>query len=64
MEFTETGRKLVIKAYQERKQESMNHPLLDQNLRLAQLPFIQAVSWPGTCGATSRITSRWSPNRT
>ena len=42
VEFTETGRKLVIKAYQERKQESMNHPLLDQNLRLAQLPFIQA----------------------
>lgn len=42
VEFTETGRKLVIKAYQERKQESMQHPLLDQNLRIAQLPFIQA----------------------
>lgn len=42
VEFTETGRKLVIKAYQERKQESLTHPLLDQNLRLAQLPFIQA----------------------
>lgn len=42
VEFTETGRKLVIKAYQERKQESLNHPLLDQNLRIAQLPFIQA----------------------
>ena len=42
VEFTEAGRKLVIKAYQERKQESLNHPLLDQNLRIAQLPFIQA----------------------
>jgi CRISPR-associated protein Cas1 len=42
VEFTEAGRKAVIKAYRERKQETMNHPLLDQNLRLAQLPFIQA----------------------
>ncbi len=42
VEFTEAGRKLVIKAYQERKQESLNHPLLDQNLRVAQLPFVQA----------------------
>ena len=42
VEFTDSGRKLVIKAYQERKQESLNHPLLDQNLRVAQLPFIQA----------------------
>jgi CRISPR-associated protein Cas1 len=42
VEFTEAGRKRVIKAYQERKQETVNHPLLDQNLRLAQLPFIQA----------------------
>lgn len=42
VEFTDAGRKRVIKAYQERKQESLNHPLLDQNLRIAQLPFIQA----------------------
>jgi CRISPR-associated protein Cas1 len=42
VEFTDIGRKLVIKAYQERKQESLNHPLLGQNLRIAQLPFIQA----------------------
>ncbi|MCC7373249.1 MAG: type I-C CRISPR-associated endonuclease Cas1 [Verrucomicrobiales bacterium] len=42
VEFTETGRKRVIKAYQERKQETLNHPLLDQNLRIAQLPFVQA----------------------
>jgi CRISPR-associated protein Cas1 len=42
VELTETGRKLVIKAYQERKQEELTHPLLQQNLRIAQLPFIQA----------------------
>ena len=42
VEFTEKGRKLVITACQQRKQESLNHPLLDQNLRIAQMPFIQA----------------------
>ena len=42
MEFNDAGRKLVIKAYQERKQEMLNHPLLEQNLRLAQMPFVQA----------------------
>lgn len=42
VEFTEKGRKLAIAAYQKRKQETVNHPLLDQNLRIAQLPFIQA----------------------
>ncbi len=42
VEFTEAGRKRAITAYQQRKQETLNHPLLDQNLRLGQLPFIQA----------------------
>ena len=42
VEFTDAGRKLVIKAYQERKQENLTHPLLDQNVRVAQLPFVQA----------------------
>lgn len=42
VEFTEAGRKRVIKAYQERKQESLKHPLLGQNLRVAQMPFVQA----------------------
>jgi CRISPR-associated protein Cas1 len=42
VEFTEKGRKRVITAYQQRKQETLNHPLLDQNLRIAQLPFVQA----------------------
>ena len=42
VEFTEAGRKRVIKAYQERKQDMLQHPSLDQQLRVAQLPFIQA----------------------
>jgi CRISPR-associated protein Cas1 len=42
VEFTDAGRRRVIKAYQERKQEMLNHPLLEQNLRLAQMPFVQA----------------------
>jgi CRISPR-associated protein Cas1 len=42
VEFTDAGRKRVITAYQQRKQETLHHPLLDQQLRLAQMPFIQA----------------------
>jgi CRISPR-associated protein Cas1 len=42
VEFTEAGRKAVIGAYQQRKQERLQHPLLDQNLRLGQMPFVQA----------------------
>jgi CRISPR-associated protein Cas1 len=42
VEFAEKARRLVIKAYQERKQDTLTHPLLEQNLRLAQMPFVQA----------------------
>lgn len=42
VEFTEAGRKRVITAYQQRKQELLQHALLDQNLRVGQLPFVQA----------------------
>jgi CRISPR-associated protein Cas1 len=42
MEFTDAGRKRVITAYQQRKQETLTHTLLDQELRIAQLPFVQA----------------------
>jgi CRISPR-associated protein Cas1 len=42
VEFTDAGRKLVIQSYQTRKQEALQHPLLDQQLRVGQLPFIQA----------------------
>ena len=42
VEFTEAGRKRVITAYQERKQVKLTHPLLDQEVRMARLPFVQA----------------------
>jgi CRISPR-associated protein Cas1 len=42
VEFTEAGRKRVITAYQQRKQERLDHPLLDQEFRIAQFPFVQA----------------------
>lgn len=42
VELTESGRKRVIQVYQQRKQESLQHILLDQNLRVGQIPFVQA----------------------
>jgi len=42
VEFSEAGRKLVITAYQERKQEMQQHPVVEQNFRIGQMPFIQA----------------------
>jgi CRISPR-associated protein Cas1 len=42
VEFTDSGRKLVIESYQTRKQEMLQHSLLDQQLRVARIPFVQA----------------------
>ena len=42
VEFRDAGRRLVISAYQERKKELIQHPVLQQNLRIGQGPFIQA----------------------
>lgn len=42
VELTEKGRRALIQGYQERKQDCLIHPLLEQNLRLAQMPFVQA----------------------
>jgi len=42
VELTDAGRKRVITAYQQRKQETLQHALLDQQLRVGQMPFIQA----------------------
>ena len=36
------GRKLVISAYQERKQETLTHPVLDQQVQIGLLPHVQA----------------------
>ncbi len=42
VEFTDKGRKIAIQAYQERKKETLAHSLLGQQLRIGQLPFVQA----------------------
>ncbi len=42
VELKDSARRAVIKAYQERKQEQLVHPLLEQTFRLGQLPFVQA----------------------
>lgn len=42
VEFAEKGRKAVIQAYQERKKETIRHPLLGQQVRVGQIPFVQA----------------------
>jgi len=42
VELTDAGRKRVIAAWQQRKQETLQHPWLDQQLRLGLMPFAQA----------------------
>jgi CRISPR-associated protein Cas1 len=42
VEFTQAGRKTVITAWQTRKQETVTHPLLDQEFRIGQLMLAQA----------------------
>lgn len=40
--LNDKGRKTVITAYQERKQESLNHPVLEQSVVIGLLPQLQA----------------------
>ena len=40
--LNEKGRKAVVVAYQERKKETLQHPLLDQKISLGLLPSVQA----------------------
>jgi CRISPR-associated protein Cas1 len=42
VEFTKNGRKAVITAYQTRKQETITHPLLNQEFRIGQLMLVQS----------------------
>jgi len=42
VELTDAGRRAVIAAYVARKRETVRHPLLDSEVRVGQLPFIQA----------------------
>jgi len=40
--LNDQGRKTVITAYQQRKQDELNHPLLEQSVPMGLLPHIQA----------------------
>lgn len=40
--LNDKGRRTVVTAWQERKQEELTHPLLEQKMPIALLPFIQA----------------------
>ena len=42
MYLSETGRKTVLAAYQQRKQEEIGHALLQQPVPVGLLPHIQA----------------------
>lgn len=42
VEFTDAGRKAVITAYQLRKQETVQHPILQEQCRIGQLMLVQA----------------------
>jgi CRISPR-associated protein Cas1 len=41
-ELKDTGRKAIVAAYQQRKLEEIRHPLFQEKVRQAQLPFIQS----------------------
>ncbi|QBQ55267.1 type I-C CRISPR-associated endonuclease Cas1c [Nitrosococcus wardiae] len=40
--LSEQGRKVVLTAYQQRKQEELTHPLLEQTVAIGLLPHVQA----------------------
>ena len=40
--LNDAGRKTRLVAYQERKKETLNHPLLEQNVEIGLLPLLQA----------------------
>lgn len=42
VEMTTSGRKTLVQAYVARKREELTHPVLDTNVRVGQLPFLQA----------------------
>jgi CRISPR-associated protein Cas1 len=42
VQMNEQGRRALIQAYQQRKQEEVTHPLLEQKVPVGRLPFLQA----------------------
>lgn len=41
--MTETARRTVLKAYQERKRDELQHPFLKEAVQLGMLPYVQAL---------------------
>lgn len=41
--LTEDGRKKFLKAWQERKRDTLTHPFLDEKLSWGMIPYIQAL---------------------
>ncbi len=41
--MNEEGRKVVLKAYQERKQEEIQHPYLHEKIKFGLVPYVQAL---------------------
>ena len=41
--LTEAGRKAFLKAWQERKKETLTHPFLKEKLPWGLVPFVQAL---------------------
>jgi CRISPR-associated protein Cas1 len=42
VQLTESARRTVLAAYQQRKREEVTHPLMDQKVPFGRLPFLQA----------------------
>jgi CRISPR-associated protein Cas1 len=42
VEMSNSARKTLVQAYVARKREEVKHPLLDRQVRIGQLPFLQA----------------------
>ena len=43
MLLTDTGRKKFLKAWQERKRDTMTHPYLNEKMNWGMVPYVQAL---------------------
>ena len=61
--WAEKARKAVVVAYQKRKQDEVQHPVLDQKMPLGLVAHTRPGCWPATSAATWRPTPRSSIDR-
>lgn len=43
IQFTEEGKKIILKEWQNRKQDEINHPFLDEKIKYGLIPYTQAL---------------------